>query len=43
MNRVGYVLHRRALIGYNTFTADERVHLDQAVAPLLDLPVEWWS
>jgi len=43
MNRVGYVLHRRALIGFNTFTADERGHLDRAVAPLLDLPEERWS
>jgi hypothetical protein len=42
MNDPRFLVHRRALLGYDALTGPERESLEGAVAPLVDLPEGQW-
>ncbi len=43
MNGSRFLLHRRALLAFNTLTQTERDALESAMAPLADRPEDQWS
>ena len=43
MTKPAFLVHRRALLGYNGLTRTERRSLREAIAPLLKLPEDQWT